>query len=264
MPIPNNLILGLAAGYHFGDLAPFVLSWKEAAPASRLVLFTSPTTRHTDRLRELGAEVIPFERPAEFATIPYNGYRYRLYRDYLRASDLSFKRILLTDVRDVLFQTDPFGIAWPHGINATFEGADMTIGQCPHNSHWVKSHLGPQALDFLRDEPISCSGTTVADQDTMLEYLDAMIERSAGFTPGNNMAGFDQAIHNILIRKDFDSRTTFHDNSGPILTLGYHPGEPERDEAGMVLNASGKPAAIVHQYDRKPELFRYVRRRFTK
>jgi hypothetical protein len=31
----------------------------------------------------------------------------------------------------------------------------------------------------------------------------------------------------------------------------------------MVLNASGKPAVIVHQYDRKPKLFRQVRERFT-
>lgn len=262
MPVPQNLILGLAAGYHFGDLAPFVLSWKAVAPKARLVLFTSPTTRHTTQLRDLGVEVVPFERPAEFENVPYNGYRYRLYREYLRTHDESFERILLTDVRDVLFQSDPFAFAWSPGINATLEAPGMTIGRCPHNSHWVENHLGPQALDFLRDEPISCSGTTVADQETLLEYLDAMIEQSTGFSPGNNMAGFDQAIHNILIRKEFDSKTTFHDNAGPILTLGYHPGEPECDASGLVLNASGKPAVIVHQYDRKPKLFRQVRERF--
>lgn len=260
----NTLILGLAAGYHYGDVAPFVRSLAEhAGQKTQCVLFASPTTRDSARIAEHGVQIIRFEREPAFEHVPYNGYRYRLYREYLRTCGRRYRRILFTDVRDVLFQADPFSFDWPQGLNATLEDESMTIGSCPHNSRWMERHLGKQALADLAGERISCSGTTVADHDTALEYLDAMIARSANFRAGQNMAGFDQAIHNMLIRKNFDSITTFHNNAGPILTLGYHPGEPGVTEAGVVLNRSGHPAVIVHQYDRKPALFAHIRNRYV-
>ncbi|GAB7023142.1 hypothetical protein [Salidesulfovibrio brasiliensis] len=259
----RNLVIGLAAGYHYGDVAPFLRSLERVGhAATECVLFASDTTRDVERMERHGTRVIRFRREPELEHVPYNGYRYRLYRDYLRGSGQRFRRVLMTDVRDVLFQHDPFSFDWPEGLNATLEDESMTIGSCPHNSRWVERHLGRAALVELSEERISCSGTTVADHDTLLEYLDAMISLSKGFRPGQNMAGFDQAIHNYLIRKDFGSETTFHDNAGPILTLGYHPCEPETDPKGDVLNDAGEPAVIVHQYDRKPGLFAMVRKRY--
>ncbi len=52
-------------------------------------------------------------------------------------------------------------------------------------------------------------------------------------------------------------------HSGPILTLASTKGEPDTDEAGYVLNDNGKRAHIVHQYDRKPDLFKMIRQRYA-
>lgn len=271
-PSADALILGLAAGYHFGDVSPFILSLRETGFAGRCVLFASPTTRDVDRMREHGVEVVPFERSGRLEHLPYNALRFSLYRDFVARRPARFDRILITDVRDVIFQTDPFSTPWPPGLNVTLEDRRMTIGQCPYMQHWMCGHLGEAAWRHVAHLPISCSGTTVADHDSMIAYLDAMLPHLLAYTPAPRMAGYDQGVHNHLLHTgELAARTpvTVHDNTGPILTLGYAEGEPPLDAQGRVLreplqqHEAAAPAVIVHQYDRKPGLFAAVRARYA-
>ncbi|EPR37212.1 hypothetical protein dsx2_1155 [Desulfovibrio sp. X2] len=262
-----NLVLGLAAGYHDGDVRPFLESLRRTGFSGRCVLFVSPTTRGTERMAALGAQIVPFTRPDELAHVPYNALRYFLYRDFLQKADAAgegpFSRILLTDVRDVVFQRDPFAFPWPAGVSATLEDGRMRIGGCPYMAHWTRGHLGADVLDELSERPISCSGTTVAGHAAMHAYLAAMTARLLPFVPAPRMAGYDQAVHNLLVHRGLLPGLAVHDNGAPILTLGYVEGEAALDAAGDVLTPSGGPALIVHQYDRKPELFARIRARYA-
>ncbi|MBG0790455.1 MAG: hypothetical protein H0S80_08180 [Desulfovibrionaceae bacterium] len=258
----DTLILGLAAGYHYGDVRPFLASLEHTGHTSETVLFTSGTTRDLDRMRAHRVTIIPYTRPAGLADMPCNGLRYFLYRDYLRALPRPCSRVLITDVRDVLFQRDPFGHPWPDGLNAMLEDRRATVGSCPFNARWVREHLGADALAAIGGCPISCSGTTVADHAAMLDYLDKMTELLDPPTTGECMAGYDQGIHNYLIHTGRVA-AALHDNDGPVLTLAQTRGEPRMDADGRVLNEAGRPAHIVHQYDRKPSLFQHIRHRFA-
>lgn len=254
----TNLILGLAAGYHYGDVRPFLVSLERTGYAGQIVLFVTDTTRDLDRMREHGARLIRVNRPAQLAEVPYNGLRYFLYRDFLESVNRNYGRILISDVRDVIFQSPPFDYPWPAGFNATLEDESVTIGTCPFNAHWVREHLGPNALAEMADKPVSCSGTSVADHGTMLDYLQKMINRLHPPTTGERMAGYDQGIHNMLVHFGKLEDVTLHGNDGPILTLAQTRGEPPLDANGTVLNQVGAPAVMVHQYDRKPELFKLI------
>jgi hypothetical protein len=44
----HTLILGLAAGYHYGDMRPFLASLGDSGFSGRCVLFVSDTTRDLD------------------------------------------------------------------------------------------------------------------------------------------------------------------------------------------------------------------------
>ncbi len=257
---PPTLILGLAAGYHYGDVRPFLASLERVGYAGEVVLFVSPTTRDLPRMAAHGARIESFERPAEFAHVPYNAWRFFLYRDFLAHSEGEYARILLTDVRDVIFQREPFAHPWPEGLSVTLEDRRMTVGACEHMRRWTEAHLGGEALTRLADRPIACSGTSVGGLTAVRDYLDAMCARLLPFTPGPRLAGYDQAVHNLLVHEGRLAGVNVVDNSGPVLTLGYVLGEPERDAEGQVLAASGRPAHIVHQYDRKPALFAHIRR----
>lgn len=259
----STLILGLAAGYHYGDVRPFLVSLERAGYQGECVLFVSKTTRDLDRINAHPVTTIPFERPSGLDHIPYNALRYFLYLDYLQKEHHHFDRILMTDVRDVVFQRDPFDFPWQEGLNCTLEDRRITIGQCPHNSHWIRSHLGKEALAQIAHQPISCSGTTTGNHEAVIDYLHAMTPLLATFEPGERMAGYDQGVHNHLIHTNQLANVTVHDNTGPILTLGYVRGEPAMDPNGFVLNETGSPAHMVHQYDRKPTLFKALRKQLT-
>jgi hypothetical protein len=263
-----DLVMGLAAGYHYGDVRPFVRSLEETGFSGHCVLFVSPTTRGLQEIAAHGVRLIPFERAAPCSHLPYNALRYTLYRDYLASASCRYRRILITDVRDVVFQHNPFDFRWAAGINVTLEDRRMNIGRCPYMTRWITGHLGDDALRSLHAQPISCSGTTAGCHSGMTAYLQLMLDRLLPFVPANGMAGYDQGVHNFLLHSGILARTmpvTVHDNTGPVLTLGYVEGTPPHDEQGHVapLPHAERPPYIVHQYDRKPELFRALRARYA-
>ena len=275
----STLVMGLAAGYHAGDVRPFLASLRGTGFAGRCVLFASPTTRDTGRMADMGADILPFERPPALAHLPYNALRYFLYLDLLRQAPRPYARVLITDVRDVIFQRDPFSFPWAEGLNVTLEDARMTIGTCPYMTRWTTGHLGEAAWRALADRRISCSGTTVGGHAAMLDYLERLTGLLLPFSPAppppappapdgappppTGMAGYDQGVHNHLLHGGLLSKVTVHDNAGPILTLGYKATQPAADAHGDILNDAGVPAVMVHQYDRMPELFRAVRARYA-
>ncbi len=258
----NNLILGLAAGFHYGDLRPFLVSLERSGFAGSCVLFVSSTTRDIPRIESYGVRCSPFCRPSELDHVPYNAYRYFLYKDYLLNSGRNFDAILLTDTRDVVFQSDPFAFAWGRGLNVTLEDRFLRIGDCPYMTRWVTHHLGAQALEKLQEHRISCSGTSLGDQAAILNYLEQMTRLLVPFSPERGVAGYDQGVHNHLLHDGSLPEVTLHDNSGPILTLGQQKEPPLQDSADNVLNDKGEPAVIVHQYDRHMNFFQKIRDRF--
>jgi len=259
----TNLVLGLAAGYHYGDVRPFLMSLAESGFSGECVLFVSETTRDLDKMGAHPVTIVPVDLKAELEEVPYNALRYFLYLGFLRGLGHEYGNIFILDVRDVIFQRNPFSFPWAEGLNCTLEDRCMTIGECPHNSHWIRQHQGQDALAQVADQPISCSGTTVGDHESMMRYLEVMTSRLIPFKGGERIAGYDQGVHNVLLHTGELENVTLHDNGGPILTLGYTKGEPRYDHEGYVLNESGERAHIVHQYDRKPELFKAVRGRYA-
>ena len=257
------LILGLAAGYHFGDLRPFAASLAASGFAGRCVLLVSATTREPEKLIGFGITPLRFTPPAPLAHLPVNALRYFLYLEILRQQKQKYRRILLSDVRDVVFQADPFSFAWPEGLCVALEHGGRTVGQCPYTSRWVRQHLGEPALAKLARKPVSCSGATVGSYPAVLDYIVKMIALLLPFTPGAHMAGYDQGVHNQLLHAGAMQDATAYDSAGPILTLGWRKEPPPVDGQGNILNDAGVPAHIVHQYDRHPGLHKLVRERWA-
>jgi hypothetical protein len=258
----STLVLGLAAGLHYGDVRPFAASLRQSGFEGECVLFVTGTTRGVDRIETHGIRTIAFERPPVQAHVPYNAYRYFLYLEFLKGSVRPYDRILLTDVRDLIFQRDPFAYPWPEGLNVGMEDGRMRIGGCVHMVRWLAGHpLGTDGGE-LYDMPISCAGVTVGDHEAVLRYLESLTALLLPFSPGERMAGYDQGVHNRLLHSGRLDPVTMHGKAGPIMTLGYRKGEPAMNSRGEILNDAGVPAHIVHQYDRKERLFRIVRERF--
>ncbi|SKA71598.1 hypothetical protein SAMN02745704_00171 [Paucidesulfovibrio gracilis DSM 16080] len=259
-------IIGAAAGYHYGDVLPFLLSLERCGFHGHCYLFVSDTTRDQERMDDLARSYalhrLPLHGPDRLDHLPCNALRHFLSLELLQRQVAHLDQVLLTDVRDVIFQHDPFSFAWGPGLHAVLEHRAALLGKCPHNSRWVRDHLGAAALETIAHCPVSCSGTTLGDTQDVLDYLERLTSLLLPYEPARFMAGYDQGVHNYLIHGTTLPNLTLHDNSGPVLTLATRPGEPLCNEAGEVLNDAGVPAHVVHQYDRKPHLFRSIRARF--
>ena len=261
------LVMGLAAGYHYGDVRPFVASLRETGFAGDCTLFVSPTTRDLDRIAAHDVDCRTIDRQTDYEALshlPWNALRFFIYRDHLRRLPSLPDAVLLCDVRDIIFQSDPAARLWGTGLCCTLEDRRMTVGDCPYMRRWMCGHLGEPAWNAIAHHNISCSGTVAGGASAVLCYLDAMCDALLPFVPGPGMAGYDQGVHNHLLRNGALGIARLTDNSsGPILTLGYKTTMPERDNDGRILCDDGTPAVIVHQYDRMPGLFADVRARYA-
>ncbi len=269
-----QLVMGLAAGYHYGDVRPFIASLRESGYTGRLVLFVSDTTRDLDRIQAHDVICVLVNRDAyttaHGAEIPWNALRFFIYSDYLAIDRTPYTHILHADIRDIIFQRPPFAAPSNSAqesisgeLTITLEDQRMTIGTCPYMTQWSCGQLGHEAWQAMSHHPISCSGTVMANHEHMHRYLESMKAALLPHNPAKGMAGYDQAVHNHLLRTGALSPFRTVDNGGPIFTLGYYDGIPRMDANGIIYNDNNEIPNIIHQYDRIPELFKAIRTRYA-
>lgn len=165
--------------------------------------------------------------------------------------------ILLSDVRDVLFQADPFPSVPARGVVVALETAGATLATERYNSAWLDHALGREVWGAIGANRISCVGTTLGRRGAVIGYLTRICGEMMNRAERCGAAfGPDQALHNWLLWTGRLSPVgTSRNGEGPLASLsGEDPAVFGRDGAGRLLNADGRPVPVVHQYDRWPEL----------
>lgn len=177
--------------------------------------------------------------------------RYRHYYDILQGLGEDADQVFLTDVRDVLFQRDPFQRPLQE-LEVFLEEPTIKIGTEPFNRKWIRNLYGASELTAIGDETASCSGTVAGRRQAVLHYLKEMIA-AIGWRR-RPLGSHDQGVHNHLLRRGRLGAVTIVQNGlGRVLTMGGMS-RIHRDGAGTVLNADGSVPAVLHQYDRHPAL----------
>jgi hypothetical protein len=159
-------------------------------------------------------------------------------------------RVLLSDLRDVLFQTDPFvAIQDSRSLHVFAEDPRVSLGACPHNSKWLASAYGLPEVEALAGRTIICAGVTFGSAAAVEAYLVTMIDELSRIRASHS--GTDQACHNVIVYDD-QLAVRVHENvEGPIYTMGNVPPEDLRwNDQGLLVNGLGEPYAVLHQYDR--------------
>lgn len=247
----QNVILGTASGYPLTVLDRFCGTARRAGHKGRILLWTDEATMaHAAKLRR--------SHDVELRVCPTHPYhvqtaRYLAYEDFLNEAHAELDRVLLCDVRDVVFRSDPF--AHPHALLhplcAFLE--DTTIGDSIFNKAWVQQAFGDAAFLAIAHEPVSCSGTTLGTVDAMRLYLAAM-NAYAKALHGKGQpitVGLDQGIHNVILHRDrllASERVLSSNQDGLVFTMGY--ARHERGANGWPQPIGGTPACIAHQFDR--------------
>jgi len=240
------LVLGAAFGYGIEQVKPFVLSLRRCYDG--LVVFV---------VDNLSSELEKFYEENNIITYipdaPINrGYgnvdRFRFYLDCLENFE-DIDNIMLTDIRDVVFQSNPF-VDYPKYAIEFFAEPEL-FGQCPHNGPWYTGLYGADSLSKIKDEYVLCAGTTLGDRQTIVKYISELIKEIEKLEASGKAHGTcDQAVHNHLVYTGVFDDYRINQNGEGLVSTMHHSKTLTFDRQGRMLNLDGTPTPVIHQYDR--------------
>jgi hypothetical protein len=186
-----------------------------------------------------------------------------------------YRRVWMIDVRDSFFQADPFAFVPPSATSLhVFSGVEsFPIKECGWNSGWINDCFGPAVLADVGSKGIICSGVSVGTVDAVTEYVRTMSDIITGTSsdhtrrfPQCERNGVDQGVHNVLVHTgalDHLHVRRWGQADGPVANMQARMaviscGKVQGRDSCTVKNKAGVAVAVVHQYDRYPELQQHL------
>lgn len=243
-----NLIMGAAANLHWYMLEPFVSSMRNLTDYTCVLHCTGLSSYCYDRLREYNIQVVPV--PEQYRDGYSNDYRWILYRDYIKANCSFFDRILLCDIRDVIFTGD-FFLASEFLSEEDFLGLAFESGRVcddPFNSSWMINKFGQETYLKYQEERVICSGTlwgTVTPVLSVCEQMASVIYRPP-YCKVSDQSSLQYIINSNMLT---DLRFAYSDvlSSDVHLTVATM-GTLDKETADIFFHR--KNILLLHQYDR--------------
>ncbi len=184
--------------------------------------------------------------------------RYFAARDLLAASvNEEIGSVLLADVRDVVFQSDPF----VHITSGRYTGDEiLKVKDCPSNAIWIKAAYGEDIYARLADKVSVCSGVSLGTLAPMQDYLEAFCQETLRVMQDkclDTLPVWDQAFHiKMLLLDGFPFQTVPW--NGFVATVAQAGAEHLRLNAEGLVEVDGRVPAILHQYDRHPPIQEHI------
>lgn len=279
----KNLVIGAVKGYSFSQLRAFVLSLKQSGFTGDLCLIyydLSPGT--LQELKKHDVVLVPMQyrgngalnswsrfwklikpvmsilgnsEPGRFIMkyiTPLQTSRFYGYKDFLEKNRTKYKNVLVTDVRDVIFQDDPFRRFKASKVQCYEEDRDLSE-DTRFNLPWIRALFGDREADSFKNARIICSGTIMGPVDEMITYISQMEKLlTRAFDIG--VGGSDQGLHNYLLRTQRHNADIVTNGSGEVLTVFEDNIHRYPVNDGLFRNSSGQVIPVIHQYDRNPSL----------
>jgi len=263
----KNLIIGGYTNYGINQLKPWVISAKEVAGLDNdVVLVAGNTTKETvEWLRGKYVTVVPM---LQVPNVPVHVLRFLSIYDFLKNNGHKYEYVITTDVKDVYFQADPFKFLVDRELVIASEG--LKYKDEPWGNENLHQAYGPYVYEHFKDNEIFNVGTFGGKS----EYVKDMVFHI--FTNGINrpIPICDQAVFNVLLNtqpfKDIATRTIqWAAELGTIMDPSkiehFRPNllcdEPIWED-NKLKYSDGLIFPIVHQYDRVPELKKFVQQKY--
>ena len=192
-----------------------------------------------------------FRVPDIYKNIDIIKLRWEMYVNYLEINKNTYNLIFHCDIRDTFFQKDVFNY---YNSDKPFLGIFLEDGRLDNeiNKKWIIDYVGIQKFKEIQNERIICLGSMLGTYDKFLEFSKAFSKELKENSQYN-----DQGIANYMFyyEKYFNDCIIKNDNNGFVMTIGLTDREKlNLDLQDNILNFNGQIAAVIHQYDRKPDI----------
>ncbi len=191
---------------------------------------------------------------------PIQAHRFERFAAVLHGAASRYDQVIVSDVKDVLFQQHPFaGVTGP-GCRFYLEAAPWTFATEPTNRRWAKLFLTPDEVAAITPCRISCCGVVLGDAAGVTDYLARLAGYLQALPPElRREGGADTAFHNRMAHLTHEVAGTIVENDVHVATMGIAPpGSYVAGADGLIRTADGRVPAILHQYDRLPDIARVV------
>lgn len=258
-PPDADLVLGYATGYGVAEIAPFVRSLRAVFQGS-VVLVVDPRPDVMAFLEAHDVDAVMAETTcAPWAPHPVVG-RFAAYAGLLERRPW-VRNVVLTDVRDVVFQSDPFGPP-TDGLEFYEENEGQPLARHAFNVKHLRALAGEALAQTLLDRACVCVGVVVGPRIDALRFCRTLLMLCA--IPRSNVGGAfgaDQAACNVIAHLGLLGGA-IRRNYGRVATIGLTPPQQLRLEGARIVNPDASVSPIVHQYDRKGFLRDFVEGRW--
>lgn len=269
----TDLVIGLAHEIAPQHIAVFAASLRQTSSPAHFTLFVDrPSLASLRRVAsEYSVDLQPYDldrlTPSTLRRFHPSSIRWPLIAQYLDEHTEFTGGVLMADVRDTAFQSDPFELLGDarEDVFYSFHGVETkTIGECGWNGGWIKDCFGEAKLQSLAKKPILCSGVSIGTRDTALRYakqMSAVISNPAFAHCERN--GVDQGVHNVLVHeKRVPNAVVVPQRNSGVANLQARVAKVGPENLVRKASDPSKLVAVVHQYDRFPNLARYYYRTY--
>ena len=257
-------MIGAAYKYRVDQVRVFVESLRATGYAGDVIMLVGRLQwRLKAYLRRHGVRPAPHWSTRRLHG-PIQAHRFERFAKVLRAEAGRYDQVLVSDVRDVLFQQHPFaGVSEP-GCRFYLEAAPWTFATEPTNRRWAELFLRPDELAAISPCRISCCGVVLGAAESVAEYLTRLTGYLQALPPElRREGGADTAFHNRMAHLTREVPGTIVENDVHVATMGISPpGGYVAGADGLIRTADGRLPAILHQYDRLPDIARVVAARY--
>jgi len=264
-----NLVLGMATDLEPANFAIFAKSFREFNDDAAVIIFMNYpiVTKNVHIAKVNNITLIEFKLnevlPLHLQKYHPSTLRWILKYHLLFNEKFSFlstiNRVILIDVRDSMFQSDPFKVLdiSDNILHVVGEETRLPIGDCTWNRGWILDCFGEEMLNALSVKPIICSGVTLGSVNVIADYLHQMNSilsgKSFGHFPFCERNGVDQGVHNVIVYANLLLTPVKVDYEQDLLVSHMQTSLNSNalEFGDVVLNLFlNSPISIVHQYDR--------------
>eukprot|EP00961_Rhodomonas_salina_P063536 853896-Rhodomonas_salina.1 len=247
----RNLVLGLAQGVDESNLAVFVSSLRNASSCT-IVLFANTLSDEATHLFErYGVVSATFElgqlEPRQVRSYQAETYRWFLFQKYLEQNGNKYDKVLIADVDDTAFQSDPFIIARTQGVFVA--GNNLKWIDKGRTVALLQVCYGKKVANQLGGEDVSDNGVVIGTTAALRSYVAQLTVSMV--TPefaACQKKGSDQVAHHVLQHSaTIAGLQVLQQKDGLIAHL--EGGKANLDKNSTVVNEHKERVPIVHQYD---------------
>lgn len=271
----KDLIIGAFTNYTDYDvLKPWVESIKETGFTGDIVLIAIDASENlVETLKKRGVIVV---RRSNAQKMMVHMLRFLTIYDYLKNNKGKYRYVVSTDVRDVIFQKNPFDYLLNkfYNINVIAASEAIKIKNEKWNRENIIKNFGNYFYDDVAEQEVLNVGIIAGKAELIKDLCFSLFQMSlnrpdwvADQAAYNMIMSYEpwKSKCNVLRLKDAWALNA-HVTNKPDQMNEFGPylleQRPSMNKDGIIVNSEGVPFTIVHQYDRIPSWMNKVSEKY--